>query len=186
MCSKFFNNPVKSMLEDKKKKNIGRVLSVTVLVSILFALAFSLVMANSATTTVVQVFVMSFLLSLVGIIFLGLVLGIIASTLGGKGFGFEGMTALAYSSVFPSIGLLITSICVFINPLVQIPVSIVVLMLTFAQGISLLYRSVKELFKVDMITAFVIISVFILVMFTTLWMTVTYSYIPLRSMWLRI
>jgi hypothetical protein len=99
-----------------------------------------------------------FLLTFVGTFILGWIVELIATTLGGKGKFYEGLTSVVNAFVVPSIGVLIAAIFIHIMP-VGIGVIFIALAVTIALGLATLYRSIKDLFSVDMITAFVTVSI---------------------------
>lgn len=177
-------NPVSALMKAKKSKNMNYTITTLVIAAILFALSSVIVLFNVLGITAalaVATFITVFLsVIVVGLLF-GLLLHIITKTLGGKGDYFEGLTTITYALIAPSIGFLITAILMFV-PWIGTPIGVIVLALTLAHGISLLYRGVKELYKVDMVTSLVVISVLIMTIVFAMWMGVGFTALNLASM----
>ena len=154
-------NPISPIKKARKKKNLIEVMNVLVLSSIITALSIGIVVLKlysspltglelyiSAAVAAVVFMIVFFMLSLFGFI-----IKIIAVNLGGRGKYLEGLTCIAYASIAPSIGILISSLMLYVP--FNIIISAVIVAVTTALGLSTLYRSVKELFRMDMITTLV-------------------------------
>jgi hypothetical protein len=115
-----------------------------------------------------------FVFGILASVFLGFVLKQLMGALGGNGDYFEGLTVFSYM-IFPlSVGLLISSVFSRI-PILGGLLIFVTIVITAAMSLGLLFRSVKELFKVDMITAWIGISLLILVMVLAMWITAGFT-----------
>ena len=168
MCLNILRNPVKSLLEAKKKKNMNKTLLVLVENSVLFGIAAALIIARIGFSgLLLGSAAATFLVILIGILLFGLVVHISATTLGGKGKYFEGLTAVTYAMTPMSVGIFVSSLLALV-PLTA-GLQVIVLALSFALGFSLLYRGIKELYSTDMITAFVVVSIAILVIFISIY-----------------
>jgi hypothetical protein len=104
----------------------------------------------------------AFVLTFVGGLFFALLTKLVVNTLGGKGDYLHGLTVVAYSLAAPATGLLVTAIFFtvqWIGPLV----GFLAIAVALALGFATLYRSIKELFATDMITALVAVGILTLV-----------------------
>lgn len=104
----------------------------------------------------------AFVLTFVGGLFFALLTKLVVNTLGGKGDYLHGLTVVAYSLAAPAVGLLVTAIFFtvqWIGPLV----GFLAIAVALALGFATLYRSIKELFATDMITALVAVGILTLV-----------------------
>lgn len=91
-------------------------------------------------------------------IFVSWIFGIGMTVLGGKGRFFEGLVCVAYPLKLMSIGIVIASVASLLGTF-SIIISFVALVFFGVLGYSALIRSTKEMFGVDMITAFIGVSV---------------------------
>ncbi len=162
MCLDIIKNPVKSLSDAKRVKNLRKSVLTLIETSVLFALASGIVVAGSGLS---EVFLLGSIASVFAALFIGLLLlsvivNVVVTTLGGKGKFFEGLTVVSYSML--PIGL-----AVFVSAIASLApftggIQLIILALGFALGLSMLYRGIKELYKTDMITSFVAVSVTIL------------------------
>jgi hypothetical protein len=166
MCIAILKNPVAAIVA-AKKKNMNRTWLVTIETAVIFALAaVALLLLNfgfasplSGALSAASVFAFIFVASLL----LGFMIKIIVTTLGGRGGYYEGLTCISYTLLPISIALLISSLVSVLPG--GILLSAISIAIGFAQGVSMFYRSVKELFATDMITALVAVSILIVVLF---------------------
>ncbi|MCX6815572.1 MAG: YIP1 family protein [Candidatus Aenigmarchaeota archaeon] len=169
MCLDILKNPVSALEKAKKSKNTNKSIIVLAESAILFALTSIVAImkgtgfAPASYSLVAVSAIIIFLVILIFSMIIGYAMKIIVNILGGKGGYYEGLTAISYS-------LMPVSVAVFVSSLLSLVtggpiIGIIVLIIGFASGISLLYRSIKELFKTDMLTAFIAVSVLILVLF---------------------
>jgi hypothetical protein len=111
-----------------------------------------------------------FFVMLIATLLLGLIVHISASVLTGKGSYFGGLTAVVYGTVPISLGFFVTSLLTFIP--FSTGLQIIVLAVTLASGMSVIYRGVKDLYSTDIVTSFVVISIAILVVFVAIYTSV--------------
>ena len=165
MCIDILKNPVKSLAVAKKSKNMNKTLLALVESSVLFALATAVFVVKTSfiVTLLITSAIAVFLVMLVGALLMGLVVHISASTLTSKGKYFDGLTSVVYGLLPISIGFFVTSLLTFIP--FSVGLQIIVLALTLAYGISIIYRGIKELYSTDMVTSFIVVSIAILVIF---------------------
>lgn len=158
--------PQKALAQARKKgeKHAVQLLLVNSLVVAaalgLFMLRFSSFSAVFAGASVI-VASTAFLLTFAASMFFAYVLQITVNTLGGSGRYADGLAAVAYSITAIALGLLASSLLLFV-PLLGAVLAILVLSATAALSLATLYRAIKELFKTDMIVAFVAVSVLII------------------------
>ena len=175
MCLDIIKNPAKSLAEAKKKRDINKTLIILVENAVLFAVAAGLIVARTGLAGGLLLTSVSaaFLFVLIGALLFGLVVQISATTLGGKGQYFEGLTSVVYSLTPISAGIFVVALLSLIP--FTAGIQIIVMALSFALGFSLIYRGIKELYKTDMITAFVVVSVTILVIFAAIYVSMGLS-----------
>ena len=166
-----FKSPDEAIAKAKKKKGMKHAFVTLALGSIIVAIALAITIAQfgaaipfAVAEAMAVTAVSTFLLIFLGGIFIGLLLMITVNTLGGKGVWADGITTIGYSLVAPSVGILAASVLSII-PIAGALIGFIVLAITFALGAATFYRSTKELFSVDMITAFVAISVLVGMLF---------------------
>jgi hypothetical protein len=166
MCLAILKNPVAAIIA-AKKKNMNRTWLVTIEAAIITALAaMALLLLNfgfasplSGALSGASVFAFVFIASLL----VGFILKIVATTLGGKGNYYEGLTCVSYSLLPLSIALLASALLSVLPG--GILLSAISIAVGFAYGLSMFYRSVKELFATDMVTALIAVSILIIVLF---------------------
>lgn len=156
MLLEIINNPAGALARAKKNRNMNHSYTVMALSSLLLAVSVALISASIAYNWL-NVLVVVFSFSIISIMVLGYIIEVIASTLSGKGKFFEGVTTVSYAAFPVSMGILIASLTFFI-PLIGSVIGLLFLLVSFALGISMLYKGVKELFKTDMVTSFVAVS----------------------------
>lgn len=174
MYMRIIKDPVKSIEQAKRQKQINRTVLLLLESCIVFGIASALaVMRNLSLTYSSLVMAASSGISFLGLLLIAsvitaFVIEIILRTLGGKGKYYEALTAVSYSLVPVSAGFLIASIMLFM-PAVGSMLAFLFLLPAFALGMSLLYRSIKELFGVDTITSFLAVSVMLMTEFMSLY-----------------
>jgi hypothetical protein len=153
-------NPTSAILKAKKGKNLNSTLKVLLVELILIGLAVFILTTNVATLSNPLFAVFAVFSSLAFLLFYGFLIQRTLTLLGGKGKYFEGLTSVVYAS-FPIVsGLLISSILILIHPIGAI-FSMMILLISAISGIATLYRGVKEFFSVEIITAWIGISILV-------------------------
>ncbi len=154
--------PDVGILKGKRERNLTKTLELLIIEWFLIGL--SILIATQPlglTNTIISVAVIVALFGMAGTLFYGFLTQIVMNVLGGKGKYYEGLTAMVYPKIPVSVGLFVGSI--FLNftgvgMLLALVAGIVFMVL----GVSTLYRGMKEMFGVDMIHAWIGISVLIL------------------------
>lgn len=171
MCLDILRNPSAAIINAKRSKDSRKAWVVLIEASLIFVLSAAVTVLKQAGIDQLNYAAVGlslgtiFLFMIVlGIIF-GYIITLIATTLGGTGRYNEGLTVISYSLVPISAAALVSSV-LSIAP-VGAAFAIVAVALGLAASMSILYRSTKEMFKTDMITAFVAVSVLILVVILT-------------------
>jgi len=167
-----FMNPGELLIKAKKKKDITNSILVLVSTSIIFSVWAAISVSRASILpsvmgfNITSVAVSTFGLVFVAGLFFGWILKLIANGLGAKGGFFEGLTSVSYSLLYLSVGFLLSGLFSYI------PSAPVVMILSFASivvfgalGYVTLFRAIREFFSVDLLTAFVIITVMWSVMF---------------------
>src|SRR3989344_796255 len=99
MCLDILKNPVKSIAAAKKRKNMGKSLLAALESSVLLGLAGAIFLSGFSLAGSVTAAITVFLTALIGILLFGIVVHVSATTLGGKGKYFEGLTSVVYASL---------------------------------------------------------------------------------------
>jgi hypothetical protein len=159
MCLDIFRDPGKALANAAKKKNMQKTWLVLAESSVMAALAMAIISLPKTGSIaasgmlVLNVFILIVAVAIIG----GYVLKIVANTLGFKGGFFEGLSAVSYSFIPIGAGILATSVLSWL-PL-GIAIGAIILSVAFAMGVAIFYRGVKEMFRMDMITSFVAVSI---------------------------
>jgi predicted Abi (CAAX) family protease len=171
-----YMNPAGLLSKAKKKHDMLSSVLVLFSASIIFGVASALGLSKSTllpsalssgvATVAVSVFGMVF----AGGLLLGWVLEMVATIIGAKGDFFAGLTSVAYSMLYLSIGFVLSSVFGLLsNPLVTMLASFVAVMLFGAIGFATMFRAVKEFFDTDVLTTFIIITIVGSVVFMSLY-----------------
>jgi hypothetical protein len=122
-----------------------------------------------------------FLIVFIGGLFLGWVLKLTFTILGGDGGYFEGLTVISYSLLPLSVGTVIFSVFTYV-PIIGGIVSFAAIAVFSAIAYATLYRASKELFHTDMITAFIGVSVIAAIMIISLYASLFSTLLGLQSL----
>lgn len=144
-----------------KKKGMNHAIKLMLSASLVITLALSILAIKMMPVTNVIVLLASvltiFILAVLSITLVSLAVCLSASTLGGKGGYYEGLFSVSLSSLILSVGIFLSVLLLFVP--YGMAVAIVIMVPIAAVGFAALYRSIKEMFRTDMITAFVTVSV---------------------------
>jgi hypothetical protein len=162
-----YMNPVAMLAKAKKKQDITSSVLVLFSASVIFGVAGALGLSGMRLLTALTgtnlalVALSVFTLVFVTGLFFGWILQTVAAIIGTKNSSFfSGLTSVAYSLLYLSIGFLLSAIFGFIPNVMGVMVSSFASLVVFgAIGYSTLLRAVRELFETDLLTAFVIVSV---------------------------
>ncbi len=164
MCLKILRSPVAAIAEAKRKRDINKTIITLLEVSAVFGIAAALMAVGTANTMLLAgSFLSSMSAFIILAVFLGIVVSIAASNLGGRGEYYEGFTAVTYALAPLSVGTLAVSILRYAPEIGGI-LSFFAMFPVLAASLSTLYRAVKDFYKTDMVTSFVTVSI----MLTTL------------------
>lgn len=172
MYKDLMTNPAVAIAKAKREKSLKKTEVLMVVEWIVLALATALPFTN------LNVGVAVFVLGLVSTLLAGFLAQIVFTVLGGRGGFFEGITPIVYSLAPLSLGALFAALFVrvyAIGPLI----SMIVVAILSAISLSGLYRGYKELFKVDLITAWIGLSILMLAAFLAVYSAVTFYAAPL-------
>lgn len=159
MMSQLLFNPTSEILKAKKEKNLNSTLIILLIESILIGLAAYILSTKTLAQPLLAILVV--FLYLASKLFYGFLIQIVFTVLGGKGKYFEGLTSIVYAMFPIASSFFVSSILVLIHP-VGVLLSIIILLIFSVMGVSTFYRGVKELFNVDMIVAWIGISILVL------------------------
>lgn len=159
-------SPLIAINKAKKERDVYKTFWILIITWILMGLSFSIITLKLVIPAIsigvgIAIFAFGFLFSL----FCSYVIKIIMNVLGGKGKYYEALTATTYSSFPVSVGLIITAILTFIHPILLL-FGIILLIITSSLSFSIYFKAIKDLFNVDMITAFIgfIILIYVFVL----------------------
>ncbi len=152
MCIEIFRNPGKAFGEAAKRRKMSRTALVLLESALMTAVAMAIITSRVALAP--WVFALVIAIGIIG----GYVIKIVSTTLGARGGFFEGMTAISYAFAPLSAALLLIAVLALL-PVFGVLIGIVASVILFAFGLSVLYRGVKEMFRTDMITALVAVSI---------------------------
>lgn len=166
--------PEECLKKFKKEKNISKPIAYLLVASVFFAISagimatrffriLPLLQASGIGLAADVLAVVTFLAVFLGGIFMGWIVQIVLRTLNGKGGYFHGLAAVAYPLSVLSIGFLIAAVFSFL-PSVGGVVALVSIATLGALAFASFYRFTKELFEVDMVTAFVGVSIVLAVL----------------------
>jgi len=181
MCVKRFKELLKTpgvaIKKAKKERDIGKTINVLIATWILCGFSFFIVAVKEGISLLtgmgisVSIFLFGVLLTMVAGYFIHLIMNV----LGGRGKYAQGLTSITYSFFPLSFGSLITAFLFLIHPVLGVIVGFIIMGAYAALGLSILYKSVKELFSVDIITAWIGISLLILAFVLTIYTIMIYS-----------
>lgn len=165
MCLDILKDPAKALVAARKKGDMKKTVIALVESSVIFAVA-SVIITSGAGVSSDIIFASMFLVFVtvwVVTFLLGLIIHITAYTLTSKGKYYDGLTPVAYGMLHISVGFVAAAV-LSLFPF-STGVQIIVLALMLASGISTIYRGIKELYRTDMVTALVVVSIATLVIF---------------------
>ena len=174
MCIGILRSPVAAFAAAKKRQNINKTLVVLAEASVLLAVAVTPIILKALPTAgIATTAIFVFLLAFLSVMLVGWVVDIVAKTLGGKGNYLDGLTTATYSSVFLAVGLFLSSVLLLLPlagalSVISLLLSGLVMLPAFAAGFASFYRGIKEMYKTDMITALVTVSVTTLTIVTVI------------------
>jgi hypothetical protein len=179
MCLKTLNqllrSPVDAIKRAKRQRDRGRTLWVLILTWILIGASFLIVsMRMFPLMTSIGIGITFFLLGLACSAFCSYITVIVMNVLGGRGQYFDGLTVISYSSFPISSGIFITSLLTLIHPMVAI-VGFVIIAVEAALSLSVYFRSVKILFRTDMMTIFIGFLLTMYVFIISFYLTLVFS-----------
>ena len=172
---KLLTAPAEAIAAARKRASYGDALGTLIVDGIIAAIAAAIfvtqlggmaglgaMLGQGLGIAVVTVFIAVF----IGGLFFGLLTKLVVNTLGGKGDYVEGLTTIAYCMAAPAVALLVTAIF-FLVPTLGLLIGFFALSLGLSLGFATLYRSVKELFATDMVTALVAVGILTMIVVTT-------------------
>jgi len=158
MCLRRVNelltNPVLAIAKGRKERDIRKTL--LILLFEWFLVSISVIILSSKTNAAVT----AFFVGVVATLFSGFLTQITFTCLGGKGGYYEGLTSNVYSLLPISAASVLSSIFLHL-PSFGVLLSFVSFAIFTVLSLSILYRSVKELFSTDMVSSLVGINILI-------------------------
>lgn len=160
MCWDILRNPVAAIARARQKKDTNATIIKLLEISAIFAAAATIITARAAANTalVIGALLSSFSVFVIFAAVLGWVVKIAAVNLGGRGDYHEGFTAVTYALAPFAAGLLAISLLAYV-PVIGGFLSFLVVFPMLASALSILYRAVKDLYRTDMVTSLVTVSI---------------------------
>ncbi len=153
-------DPASAIMHAKKEKNATRTVEILIIEWILAGIA-TFVFTKSLGATISVIASLSIVLfGVVGNLFGGFLVQLVFNVLGGRGNYLRGLMSIVYAEFPVLFGLFLISILSQLSFLL-FPMSLIVSAIFSIIGLATLYRSVREFFSVDMITAWIGISILI-------------------------
>ena len=179
MPKEIFQNPGKELARAKKEKKLGKSVGVLAFSWILMAatvwisaslasglagvpLLSSLGVFVSASGTAMAAAAATFVIGLIGSLFLAYPLQVVLNAMGGKGQYFQALTPIAYSLFVASVGLLVAAILSFIPMGIGALLGFVVLAVTLPLSVVVLLRGVKDLWGMDWLGSVIGVGIYAL------------------------
>lgn len=165
MCLDIIKSPVSAIAKAKQKRDINRTIIRMLEIAAIFGIAASIITARTASYNIMFLlssFLSSFSMFILFTAVLGWVVKIAAVNLGGRGDFYEGFTAITYALAPFAAGLLAISLLLYL-PVIGSIIAFFVVLPALAAALSILYRAIKELYRTDMLVAFVTVSITITV-----------------------
>jgi hypothetical protein len=173
-----FLSPVSAIKKAKKEKNLNKSLTILFVDWVLFALSALILSRNLASSipTISPLFfgLFVFFLGYLASLLLGLIIQIIFTILGGKGGYFESITPLSYCELPLSLGVFLAGLFSLVA-LAGLLISLIILSILVAMSIAIFYRGIKEMFKVDLITAWIGIGLIFATLFFAFYLSMIFS-----------
>ena len=160
MCLDVLKNPAAAIAKAKQKKDTNATIIKLFEISAIFAVAATIITAKAAAnmSLVIGALLSSFSVFVIFAAVLGWVVRIAAVNLGGKGEYYEGFTAVTYALAPFAAGLLVISLVTYV-PVIGGLLSFLVVFPMLASALSILYRAVKDLYRTDMVTSLITVSI---------------------------
>lgn len=166
--------PDEAILEAKKERNLMK----TIVILLISCALFLATLVVSYHDKLVDLFDMkfpvgiyAFLVPFLGSLFLGFLLIVVVNTLGGNGDYFDGLTTITYSLLPLSIGVFLSMSLSVLPSIINVSTTdqninllhsmaiYAIYMFFSAESLAIIFRSVKELFNADMLTAFIAVLI---------------------------
>jgi hypothetical protein len=147
-------NPVEAIKKAKTKKEINKISSLFIVEWLLIGIANVIIYANLGKLTMIGIGLAVFLIGIPLALFLAFLLSVIIKILGGRGNFYSALTAIVYGMFAISIGFLVSSPFFYV-PKIGFIFSLFILVISVALSLATFYRSIKELFNVDIITTWI-------------------------------
>jgi len=168
--------PLTAIKNAKKEKDIGKTINVLIISWILCGISFFIVGIREGISllNITGFSISVFLLGILCTMLFGYFTYLIMNVLGGKGRYFAGLTSLTYACFPLSFGSIVTAFLFLLHPALGIILGFIIVGAYAALSLSVLYKSVKELFAVDLITSWIglgllataiVITIYVVVLF---------------------
>jgi len=168
--------PLTAIKNAKKEKDIGTTINVLIISWILCGVSFFIVGIREGISllNITGFSISVFLLGILCTMLFGYFTYLIMNVLGGKGRYFAGLTSLTYSCFPLSFGSIVTAFLFLLHPVLGIILGFIIVGAYAALSLSVLYKSVKELFAVDLITSWIGLGLLVLAITITIYAVVLF------------
>ncbi len=157
MCD-FLINPLKNKKAMDTQRSIGILIIESILSAISVIIAANKLPASLLTSDIRSLAVGAFALAFFGILYISYILELIMKVFGSKVKYKEALAVMVNSYLPASIGVFVASILSYI-PTVGLLLSFIVLAPLVAIGYALMFRLIKTVYKTDMITSLIVVTV---------------------------
>ena len=168
--------PLTAIKKANKKKDIGETINILLVSWILCGISFFIIGIREGISliTISGFSISVFLLGILGTMLVAYFIYLIMNVLGGRGRYFAGLTSLTYSCFPLSFGAIITAFLYLLHPALGVILGFIIMGAFAALGLSLLFKTIKELFAVDIITSWIGISLLILAIVITIYAVILF------------
>lgn len=168
--------PLTAIKKAKKEKDIGKTINVLIVSWILCGISFFIIGVREGISLIkITGFSISvFLLGVLSTIIFSYFTYLIMNVLGGRGRYFAGLTSITYSCFPLSFGAIVTAFLFLLHPALGLILGFIIIGAYAALSLSILYKSVKELFAVDLITSWIGLGLLILAIVITIYAVILF------------
>ena len=171
LMRQLLTDPVVAINRAKHQRNYNELLALVFIEWVLVGLGLAVTLRDFGVPAALSFGVAIGACGIVLTLFGGFLLQLVFHVLGGKGTYWTGLTVSAYSKFPLAFAILLGSI-LFTIPFIGTVVGVVLFIVMAILSFSTLYRSIKELFQVDIVTAWIGVSVLLLSFVVTVYLSI--------------
>jgi len=170
-------SPMTIINKAKKRRDINETLEVLVAVWLLFSFSNFFLTVSFGFAPLIQYIItlMIFFIGVLFTIFFSYLLEIILRNFGGRGAYFESLTSFSYGLLPLSLGVFITSLLGSTHYVLGGSLGFLIIALTASIGFSTFFRSLKDMFAVDLTTAAIGFGILMLITLFSIYISLVFS-----------